>query len=126
MSSMRIKRALPPAPEPTRPKRTNSYTSDEGNVVLFNPSPISTVADIGRHITEKSIQNAHKNSRITHTANAHEKWERMAKMAGDGWSDREIAEAVGYTEKYVRERLKRMRRSGIKIPERQRGRKANG
>ena len=120
-ASMRIIRKLPPAPEPTKPKKTNSYTSDAGNVVLFKPSPISTVADMDRHVSEQTKKNSIESRRATHTANAHEKWERMIKMAGDGWSDKEIAEALGYTEKYVRERLKRLRRSGVKIPERRRG-----
>ena len=116
MSSMRIKRPLPPAPQPTRPcKRDLSFLQD-GTIAEYRPSPLKTVD------TDKVDRSA-QNGRAVQTSKAHEKWEKMAKMAGAGWSDKEIAEALQYTEKYVHERLKRLRRSGVNIPERKRGRK---
>lgn len=115
-------RNLPSAPTPTKAYKSNDYQVCIEGTVIYKPESMLHVSNMDKAITAQSRENGRK----AQLEKAHENWERMAKMAGDGWSDREIAEAVGYTEKYVRERLKRMRRSGIKIPERQRGRKANG
>lgn len=115
-------RNLPSAPTPTKAYKSSDYQVCIDGTVIYKPESMLHVSNMEKAITVQSRENGRK----AQLEKAHENWERMAKMAGDGWSDREIAEAVGYTEKYVRERLKRMRRSGIKIPERQRGRKANG
>lgn len=113
-SSMKIKRPLPPAP-PVKRLREQPVKAPEKKTKKFEKSReeknMSRSAG-GQRIKEKKVNEAR------------EKWDRMAKMAGDGWSDREIAEALGYTPKYVHERLKRLRRSGVQIPERKRGRKS--
>ncbi len=108
-----IKRRLPKAPEPTLPQKTSSYTTQAGNVVMFKPGP--ALNDYTEERRERARESRNKGTR--------EKWDRMIKMASDNWSDKEIAEALGYSEKYVHDRLKQLRRSGVQIPERKRGRK---
>ena len=115
-ASMKIKRALPPAPEPTRAQKKDLVVTAGGLIAEYRPSPIKTM-------DREKINRSAKNGRAARLAAAYEKWDRMAKMARDGWSDKEIAEALQYTEKYVHERLKRLRKSGVQIPERRRGRK---
>lgn len=113
-SSMKIKRPLPYAP-PVKRLREQPVKAPEKKTKKFEkPKEEKTRSHMagGQRIKEKKENEAR------------EKWDRMAKMAGDGWSDREIAEALGYTPKYVHERLKRLRRSGVQIPERKRGRKS--
>ena len=107
---------LPEAPEPTRAQRKDLVVTAGGLIAEYRPSPIKTM-------DREKINRSAKNGRAARLAAAYEKWDRMTKMARDGWSDREIAEALQYTEKYVHERLKRLRKSGVQIPERRRGRK---
>ena len=111
---------IPNAPAPTRACRKDLSFLPDGRIVDHKPSPLAKMIleREARELAEGNRRGREAQSRI-----AHEKWDRMTKMARDGWSDREIAEALGYTEKYVRERIKRLRKSGVEIPERKKGRK---
>lgn len=113
-SSMKIKRPLPYAPPVKRLREQPAKMPEKKTKKFEKPREEKNRSRSagGQRIKEKRINEAR------------EKWDRMAKMAGDGWSDKEIGEALGYTQKYVHERLKRLRRSGVQIPERKRGRKS--
>ena len=113
-SSMKIKRPLPPAPPVKRPQEKPAKLPEKKSKKFEKSKEEKARSHMagGQRIKEKKVNEAR------------EKWDRMAKMAGDGWSDKEIGEALGYTQKYVHERLKRLRRSGVQIPERKRGRKS--
>ena len=113
-SSMKIKRPLPPAPPVKRIEEQPALKPKEKTKKFVKSKEEKARSHMagGQRIKEKRVNEAR------------EKWDRMAKMASDGWSDKEIGEALGYTQKYAHERLKRLRRSGVQIPERKRGRKS--
>lgn len=98
MSCVSIKRALPPAPEPTRPYHGNYIVGIDGSLIEAKPaSPIRN----GFQPTEQS----RKNSGASQYKKARAKWDKVVKMARAGWSEKEIAEAVGYSQKYVHDKL---------------------
>lgn len=108
---------LPPAPPPTRSYKGKNYMACIDGSTFRIPTEIAKVADMDKVVTVKTKDR----SRTVKNAEAYAKWDRMADMAREGWNDRDIALALGYTEKYVKLRIKRMRQSGVDIPERRRG-----
>lgn len=105
----------------TKPVYDNQFyiLGEQGGVLPYKIGPLSNVADMDRAKTEQSVRNSHAKQKSI----ASRKHERVVKMAIDGWSDKDIGEAVGYTPRYVQELLKDLRKSGVDIPERKRGRK---
>lgn len=103
-----IKRRLPDAPEP------RVYKPAKREAVK---SPIATFADsrVRKQVMAKA--------RARRAGKAERRHEEIAKLAQAGLSDEQIAEETGYKKNSIRRIVNQMRREGVDIPHRKRGRK---
>ena len=101
---------LPDAPEPTRA----AYKPVKREAVK---SPIATFAD--RRVREQVRAKA----RVRRAGKAEKRHDEIAKLAQAGMSDEQIAEETGYKKDSIRRIVNQMRREGVDIPHRKRGRK---
>ncbi len=117
MSSMRIKRKLPPAPRTaTSSVRHEGYTGT--GVYTHESKPMRTPLDEFR-LTDQTKYNAH----IGQIEASKSRRELAMKMAVNGVSDEDISKATGYTKEYVRKLRSKWKTEGIDIPEKKRGRR---
>ena len=107
-SAAYIKIRLPEAPEPTR-----DYTPAEEPVRV----PIATFAD--SRVRSRVMAKA----RARREGKAERRHDEIAKLARAGMSDEQIAEETGYKKDSIRRIVNQMRREGVDIPHRKRGRK---
>ena len=106
-SSMRIIRSLPPAPEPTREYRNPRL--DAFGCPITNPSPVKGFGS--EQVQEKVRAYCEQRSKA-----AAEKRERVKELELQGRTEDEIASAVGYSIKTIRNILGSLRSAGYDIP----------
>ena len=121
-----MKRKLPPAPPPTRAtykKIVTGVTSNELQVIDLEEEkeppkpkiPIETLSQVSKEHAEIGLRRRHEETRRKH--------EEIARLCREGMSDKEIATEMGYTPQSVKKILENLRREGVDIPGRKRGRK---
>ena len=113
-STMRIKRKLPPAPQPTRSFHNPALEDDL--VTIRRASPVKTFAE--EDLRGRVAEIVEKRQMV-----ASERHNVVAMLARDGLPYEEIAEKTGYKLSSVRRLVKKLRTEGEDIPLRQRGRK---
>ena len=113
-STMRIKRHLPPAPEPTRERKDPRRHSS--GLPMRKLSPVKGFND--EAVRERVKATCKKRQEV-----AKHRREIVARMVTAGNTDVEIMEATGYSLSSVRRIASMMRNEGIDIPQRQKGRK---
>lgn len=119
-SSMKIKRPLPKAPRTaTKTVHDNRFLGEGINTYIHKPSP-SPMDDFGQ--SEHTKENASRHKKLE----MERKHKIMKVMLKEGATDAEIAEATGYTQQTVHTLIRDMKRQGIDIPDRKRGREKSG
>ena len=111
----------PPLP-PTKAYRSSDYIVCIDGTLIRRPTSdsIARVTRVDPEAYKRAVENAH-NQR---TKEALPKWKRMAELAISGYSIKQIAEDVGFTEKSTADRLKKLREMGWNIPKLKAGRKS--
>lgn len=117
--SMKIKRALPEAKRLTHTIKDDHFMG--GGTKTFEVKVPSRKIE-GTPPSEKALENAHAEKK----KEAARKHEIVMRMAMEGKRDHEIVEATGYTRQTVHTMIQNMKRQGIDIPDRKRGREKSG
>jgi len=107
---------LPDAPKPIRVNH-NPRLIGEGARIHEIGEVIPTFND------EKARREIAAKARARASGKAEKRHDMIARLARDGLSNAEIAELTGYKPDSVRRLIVKMRKEGVDIPERTRGRK---
>ena len=108
------RKALPYRGEPTRNHHNPALEKDL--VTIHRASPVKTFAE--EDLRGRVAEIVKKRQMV-----ASERHDIVARLAREGMSDEEIAEQTGYKPDSVRRLVGKMRKEGVSIPLRQRGRK---
>lgn len=112
---MKLKRKLPEAKRLTHTLKDDRFMG--GGIKTFEVKEPSRKIE-GTPPSEKALENAHAKKK----KEAVRKHEIVMRMAMEGKRDPEIVEATGYTQQTVHTLIRNMKRQGIDIPDRKRGR----
>ena len=116
-STMRIKRKLPPVPKTaTKMVKDPRYYSWGTHTFAYTP-----------HISgweDPVVQETAKRVQAQRSSEARQRYKLVVDLACRGYSDTQIAKETGYKVITIKNLIYQLRREGVEIPPRKKGRKA--